>query len=111
MSIISREQLLAVDDLEKETVEVKQWGGAVIVSEMTGVERAEFDELLEKEGGGEKTIPVLLLFALRDANGDRLFQSVEEVQKRSWRTTSKLFDIAARVNRIRTADVEKQEKN
>ncbi len=109
MSIASREQAVAVDDLEKEVVTVDRWGFDVVVSEMTGEERIAYDDIVAKEGQSQ-IMHALLLVCLKDGDGNPIFTSIDEVRKKSWRNLKKLFDVAIRVNKLSNADIEALEK-
>ena len=51
MAILTREAILGAQDLKRQTVAVKEWGGEVILTELTADRRLEFEKLLPKDGG------------------------------------------------------------
>ena len=46
--MLSRDQILKAKDIKKETVNVPEWGGKVIVMGMTGKRRDEFEQEIVK---------------------------------------------------------------
>jgi hypothetical protein len=46
MTILSRDDILAADDLKTQTVDVPEWGGSVIIRALSGEERDGFEESL-----------------------------------------------------------------
>ena len=46
MNILSKEAILAADDLPREIVSVPEWGGQVCVRTMTGTDRDAFETSL-----------------------------------------------------------------
>ena len=78
--ILTREQILASQDLKKERVPVPEWGGDVFVRVMTGTERDAFEETIFKGGGSNiGTRARLAALTMIDEKGQRLFTD-EDVQ-------------------------------
>jgi len=48
--ILSRDAILAAQDLKREEVAVPEWGGSVLVRTMTGAERDAWEQSLAKGG-------------------------------------------------------------
>jgi hypothetical protein len=120
MAILSRDQILAVDDLPRETVEVKEWGGELIVRTMTGAERDAFELSLLKQGKGKKQEVNRENFRARlvaatavDESGDPIFQAadVTELGKKSSLALQRVFNVSARLNGFTDADIEELAKN
>ena len=53
-AILSRDAILAADDLPRETVEVPEWGGAVVVQGLTSRQRDLFEASIQKRRAGGK---------------------------------------------------------
>ena len=47
MNILSKEAILAADDLPREKVNVPEWGGEVLVRTMSGTDRDAFEASLQ----------------------------------------------------------------
>nr|NDG08537.1 hypothetical protein [Oxalobacteraceae bacterium] len=78
MNILSKDAILAADDLPRETVIIPEWGGEVLVRTMSGTDRDAFEaSLLEKDGRMENVRARLVALTLCDSQGDRLFDDSE----------------------------------
>lgn len=113
---LSRDQILAVDDLKTVPVDVPEWGGTVYVRMMTGVER-DLWEAMTVDENGDALPPQRKLANLRgrlvvttasDAAGERLFEDTdaELVGKKSAAALDRVFAASSRLNRIFEADIE-----
>lgn len=104
--MLTKEQILAAPDLKRETVTVLEWGGDVIVSEMTAADKDAYELGLFDGEGANRTLKRdnmrarTLSFCLVDENGDRMFTEEEVVKlgKKNGKVVSRLFDIANRLN-------------
>ena len=76
---LSKDAILAADDLPKETVHIEEWGGDVIVRGMTGSERDQWEESLQRRKGKNDEMNLkniraeLLCMVLVDEHGERIF--------------------------------------
>lgn len=120
--ILSKEAILAANDLEKELVEVPEWGGAVYVRALTGTERDAFEASLVNErvvrrGRKSETTRETNLRNLRarlcaltmcDEEGNRLFgdSEVHELGKKSASALNRVFEVAQRLSGLSEGDVE-----
>lgn len=55
MAILSRDEILKVDDRKTEVVPVPEWGGEVIVRSMSGFERDAFEASVAQSKNGKQT--------------------------------------------------------
>ena len=51
MKALTRDEILGADDLKTESVKVPEWGGTVLVRELTGAERDEWEASVVKTNG------------------------------------------------------------
>lgn len=51
MGVLTRDQILAADDIKTESVDIPEWGGTVLVRGMTGRQRDKFEEELTIQRG------------------------------------------------------------
>lgn len=119
--MLTPDQILAADDLKRERVDVPEWGAGafVYVRTMTGTERDEFEvmEIEARKRAGTSTAAGirgrLAAFTICDENGARLFEGghAEALGRKSAAAMSRIFDAAARLNRITASDVQELEKN
>ncbi len=121
--LLSRQQILDVDDLTTETVEVPEWGGAVVVRTLTAWERDAFDESMFQLHVGKSGVAVekkignirarLVSMCCVNGDGGRLFtdEDVERLGQKSGAAMDRVFAVAQRMNRLLGADIEELAKN
>ncbi len=75
--LLTRDQILGAQDLKRETVDVPEWGGAVIVRELTAVERMAFEQEVLAAGGVGQLPPDVVgrvaAWCIIDEKGQRVF--------------------------------------
>lgn len=114
---LTRDQILAADDLPRETVAVPEWGGEVVVRALTGEERDAYEvETAQAMNAGNAPNMRARLVALTaiDEAGNRLFNHATHVQKlarKSGRALDRLFETAARLSGIGAAALETAKGN
>ena len=109
---LTKEQILAADDLPKEEVQVPEWGGSVYVRTLGGFER----DLLEAEYSAHKHKNLrakLAALTICDEQGNSLFSitEVEQLGRKSAKALDRIFTVASRLNGLSAQDVEDLEKN
>lgn len=101
MAILTREDILKVQDLKCKTINVPEWGGEVIVKEMSAARRLEFERLLTEN---EDQVRILLVaICVVNEAGEPLF-TVEDVQslgKKNFQTVRKVSNVAIRLNEVK----------
>jgi len=113
MNLLSKENILAANDLPLECIAVPEWGGDVMVRTMTGADRDAFEaSLIGKEGRMENVRARLVSLTLCDAAGARLFTDaeVETLGNKSARALDRVFTVAQRINGIGTDAVDAAKK-
>jgi len=113
MNILSKDAILAADDLPRETVNIPEWGGEVLVRTMSGKDRDAFEaSLLEKDGRMENVRARLVALTLCDSQGDRLFDDSEiaALGRKSARALDRVFSVAQRLNGIGVDQVDAAKK-
>ena len=121
-NILTKEAILAADDLPRERVTVPEWGGDVFVRTMTGTERDAFEASLigtdsakdsGKVGRLDNVRARLVSLALCSESGERLFDDAEIVAlgKKSARALDRVFGVAQRLNGIGTEQVDVAKKD
>ena len=113
---LTKEQILGADDLKREEVEVKEWGGVVLVRELRGRERDAFEEgSLDKQRNVKMTNMRARLVAMSaiDEEGERLFNAkeAEQLGEKSATALNRLFEVCCKLSGITEADVDTLEKN
>lgn len=104
--MLTKEQILGAEDFVREVVHVKEWGGDVVVSGMSGAERDDFDAevsaLVKQDRAAffRNARARLLVRCLVDEQGNRLFtiDDVAALGKRNSAVLERLAMIAQRLN-------------
>ena len=115
MSFLDRAAIVAVNDLKREEVAVPEWGGTVIVRELTAKERDLFFEWVRKNG--EAAFSEFRVRAVRlslvDEQGAQLFAEADEPElaKKSTAVIDRLFETASRLSGLQEKDVKQIGKN
>jgi hypothetical protein len=114
--MLTREKILSETDLKKETVTVKEWGGDVIVSEMSGATRDSWEQAIrEKDASGRIVSPraKLIVFTVVDEKGNRIFKDddIEGIGKLSSEALEKVCAVAMRLNGLGADEINKAKKN
>lgn len=117
---LTKEQIFAANDLATEPVDVKEWGGSVIVRSMTGADRDAFESSLVTFGEDGKRIAdlsnmraKLVAMTVVDENGDRLFtaEDIGAIAHKSASAIERVYQVAQRLNGMGTGAVDAAVKN
>lgn len=118
-TLLSRDQILEMEDLDYEVVEVPEWGGKVRVRALTGTERDAFESSLVKGTGKIQKVDTqnirakLCSLTMVDSEGERLFshQDIKVLGAKSAAALDRVYDVASRLSKISKEDVEELEGN
>lgn len=115
MSLLSREQILQVDDAQVQEVQVPEWGGSVRIKALNGTERDAFEASVATAMAG-KGVKLNLLnvraklvsLAAVDEQGQRLFrdQDVTALGRKNAAALDRVFAVAQRLAGLSEKDVE-----
>lgn len=114
--MLTREQILAVDDLQTETVQVPEWGGEVVVSVMWGDARDEWeaslrgtDDKMMTKGARAKLVACCVV----GEDGNLLFtiEDVVKLGRKSARALDRVASVALRLNKLTDKSVEELKGN
>ena len=117
MTLLTKDQILAVDDRSTKEVDVPEWGGSCLLGCMTAAERDSFEaSMLDAKGQAKKLQNFRARFiahCIVDSDGNRLFsdKDVMALGKKSSAPISRLFDEARKLNGMTDEDVEELEGN
>ena len=112
-----REKIFSAGDIEKELVEVKEWGVTLEIRSMTGAQRARVMAHAVDEKGKpdlEKVYPDLLIYTIYDPeSGELVFSESDrgELMKKNGAIIERLARVAMRLSGIGEQAVEEAEKN
>jgi hypothetical protein len=111
--MLNREQILEAKDIKKETVNVPEWGGKVVVMGMSAEQREEFEKMIGKEKRTERTNirAKVCQASLVDESGILLFgtEDIAALGKKNAAAMDRCFDVALRLSGI--TGTEELEKN
>lgn len=117
MKILTREQILAADDIRLELVQTPEWdGGVVYVKTMTGGERDRLEASIfstKGERNMEDLRAKIAALSTVDKEGNCLFsfEDVVALTKKSARPLDRIFAVATRLSGFMPKDVEDLTKN
>jgi len=119
MSLLSRAQMLAAQDLKTIDVDVPEWGGPVRLRMLSATERDEFDASISKVTATSRTLDLRNLRArmvarsVVDEEGAAVFTEADAVElgKKSSIAIGRLFEAAQKLNGITPTAVDEAEKN
>jgi hypothetical protein len=115
MALLTRDQILAADDISKETVKVPEWGGEVIIAGMNAAARDAWEQTLigDEKHRMENIAARLVSYCAVDDKGNRLFTDadVKALGAKSSRALARCVKAAQRLNGLTGADLEDLAKN
>lgn len=120
--ILSKADILSIDDIETKELEIEAWGGTVLVRSMTGTERDEFeDDITEVDGESKqkkksRNTNIRAKFVQRvlvDEDNNRLFTPADiiEIGKKNSAILDKVMEFAKELSGIDKKAEEELEKN
>jgi len=114
--MLKREEILAKTSLKTEIVTIEEWGGEILVSEMSGTSRDAWEQSIrEKDASGKIISPraKLVKFCVVDEKGNRLFRDddVEAIGKLSSASLEKICLVAMRLNGLGVDELSKEKKS
>jgi len=112
---LTKKDILKADDIQKEMVNVPEWGGDIYLRTMSGLERDAFEQSIVKDKVTNLTNIRARFCALVicDEDGKRLFTDADVVElgRKSSLVLSRIFDVGQSLNGFTNADVEELAKN
>lgn len=100
---LSRDAILAVDDIQTREVFVPEWGDSVFIKGMTGAERDAFEAANRDSSGNQKLTNFRARFLVRcivNENGTRIFSDADAAAlgKKSSGALNRLWDVSNELN-------------
>jgi len=117
--LLTKEQILAAQDITFEEVEVSEWGGIIRMKSLTGAERDKYESEIVKMKGNETSIVLkdlkvkLLALCIVDGEGNRIFTDGELslLGGKNAKVINQLFEKAQSLCGLGNKDVEELTKN
>jgi hypothetical protein len=112
---LDKDSILKAEDLETEEVDVPEWGGRVRVQALSGRDRDAYEaSCLQERAKGQMVHNLLNVRAklvvrcLVDGEGNRLFADTDAnaLGQKSSAALDRVFEVAARLSRLNSEDVE-----
>ena len=119
MALLTKDQILAADDIERIEVEVPQWGGSVLVQGLSAKQRGFLmDRIVDQRGNGRKLkladIQVLTCaLSIVGEDGKRLFSDLEmnHLAAKSSAALQVVFEVAQKLSGLSDEQVEELSGN
>lgn len=119
MPYLTREQILATEDIQREEVSVPEWGGTVLVRGLTGAERDRYEASLISMKGSSASLKLenararLVAIGVIDENGNRVFttKDVEALGAKSGHALERVADVIQRLSGLSGADLSQLTQN
>lgn len=114
--MLTRDQVLANTKLQTQSVFIKEWNGEVLVSEMSGSARDEWEQSLQdRDSKGRLISPraKLVIATVVDESGNCLFtdKDTDQIGKLSAVSLMRICDTAQKLNKLMAEDMEEAKKN
>jgi hypothetical protein len=120
MGLLTRQDIVAAQDIKTVDVEVEEWGGSVRVRMMSGAERDQFEQSMVMIGADGKRVPnlanmrsKLVVMCAVDEKGNHLFgpDEVEHLAAKSAAAIERVFMAAQELNALAPREAEAAVKN
>lgn len=117
MTLLTRDEILAADDIKTEDIEVPEWGGSVRISVMSGTARDRYESsLVDVEGryvALENLRARFVSVCVVDDDGAMVFstEDIEALGKKSADALDRVFKVASRLNGTGISGLEDTAKN
>ena len=114
--MLTKEQILAADDLRTEEVEVPEWNGSVFVRTLTGTDRDAFEQSVVQGVDKMDLANVrarMAVLCMADEEGKRLFEDsdAKALGAKSSLALGRIFTAAQKLNGMTDSDTEELAKN
>lgn len=118
-ALLTKDQMLAADDIKSERVGVPEWGGDVMVRGLTGRQRDAWEASMSVRRG-KTVVPDMRDFRARlvvlcvvDETGTLVFHDgdIDALAGKSGAALDRLYEVAARLSGIGDSDVEELTKD
>lgn len=116
MALLTRDEILAVDDRSYEEVDCPEWGGTVRLRSITGAERDAYEQSLIQQRGNSRQMNLrnarakLIVLCAVDEAGRRLFSGeadVNALSRKNAKPLDRLFDACRKIAGLSDDDVDR----
>lgn len=118
-ALLTRDDILGVDDKVYEDIEVPEWNGSVRVRGLSGTQRDDYESSIIQQNGNDRKVNLtnarakLVARCLVDEGGHLLFtlDDVRALGRKSARALERVFDKARELSGMAEGDVERLAEN
>ena len=119
MVLLTRDKILAADDIQQERINVPEWGGDVIVRGLTGEQRDRFENSLWKGRGKQRKVvstnmrAKFVALSIVDEKGKLLFSPADVLAlgQKSAKGLDRVFAKTQELSGLSDDDIEELEGN
>jgi len=110
---LTRDAILAANDIKLVSVEIPEWGGTVHVRPMTGSERDSYDMEMVKDGSPRNMRGRLVVRVVCDETGARLFKDsdADAIGAKSSSALDRIYLLASKQSRVGDGEVSDLKKD
>ncbi len=114
-----RDSILTADDLPRESLEVPEWGQTLHVRTLTGVEREDFENVVQAASTGKGGMDLrglkikLVTLTLCTEDGELLFDSTDQLllNGKSASAIDRIFQVSQRLSGLSSEDADEMVEN
>lgn len=110
MATLTKTDILKQTALKREVVQIPEWGGEVIVQEMTALQRDQFEEWVLKKGEAHKESPkgtrvAIVINTTVDEDGNQLFSDLDapDLNKKPAKIIDRIASVGLRLSGMEDA--------
>ena len=117
--MLSKEQILAAEDLSTETIHVPEWGGDVVIKELTGAQKDAFEQTTFTRNGKNYEVNLtdmrarLCAISIVGEDGSRMFcdREIKALGGKSAKALDRVFSACQRLNGMTNDEIDEMSKN
>lgn len=112
MALLSREQVLNAEDRQVQSVDIPEWGGAVLVKSLSAGQ-VEYAQQKMAGKGMKNATAILIAMACVDEEGKRLFHEsdLDALSEKSIAACQRILQVVLEQNALDKSEIEKISKN
>jgi len=112
--MLDKKAILAAPDLDIKEISVKAWGGDIVIRQLSGKERAEFEDETsdlnesKKQSDQIRAMAIFCTYIICDENQKRIFESDEadSLSSKSLKALKHIFNEGLAFNAARPEDID-----
>jgi len=118
--MLTRDQILGAKDLARETVNIPEWGGNIIIREMTGKQRDLLEGMMASRMGANGRImstkdlrAKMTIMSVIGEDGETLFddKDIPSISGKSGKALDRIVEAVQKLNGLDSEDIEEKAGN